>query len=118
MRAVVAGRRVGERFVDALVSVLQLDVLADHRDFDALLRAGRRGPTNFFQSLMSAGGVLRLEQLAHGLVQPLGLKHQRRFVDRVRHVAHFDHRTEVGMLQYIESLARTSEPRADARCGR
>ena len=37
--AIGARRRMGERFVNALISVLQMDVFSDDRDLHSLLRA-------------------------------------------------------------------------------
>ena len=37
--AILARRSVGERFVDAFIRVLQIDVFADDRDLDLFLRA-------------------------------------------------------------------------------
>ncbi len=67
--AIVAGGGVGERFVDAFVSVLQFDVFADDRDPDLLLRVD--DATNELPPVTEIGLVpFDMQELANELVEP------------------------------------------------
>ena len=89
--AILARGRVGERFVNAFVSVLQIDVFADDRDLDLLLRAD-----DALDELAPVRQVrrrrLELQQLANEFVEPFVVQHQRHLVNGVLDIARLDHR--------------------------
>ncbi len=101
--AILARGRVGERFVDAFVGVLQIDVFADDRDLDLLLRAD-----DALDEFPPVGQVRRrrvdVEQLANEIVEPLFVQHQRHLVNRVLHVARLDHAARRNVAKHRKLL--------------
>ncbi len=81
---------MGQRLIDALVGVLQVDVFADHGDLDLLFRADHT-----VDELPPVGQVGRrrfqVEQLADEGIEPLGVQHERHLVDGVLDVPGLDH---------------------------
>ena len=80
---------MGERFVDALIRILQIDVFADDGDLDLLLRTH-----DALYKLPPVSQVRRrrvdMQQLADQVIEPLSVEHQRHLVNRVLHVPRFD----------------------------
>ena len=58
--------------VDALIGVAHVHVFADDRDLDALLGLTTRS-TNFRRLLDRRSGVSEMQQVAHQLVESLGM---------------------------------------------
>src|SRR5581483_8383531 len=85
----VGDRAVGDRLVQALVGIDQVDVLADHRDVDGHPRIldGLDDPAPLAEIWRARPDV---ELLDHALVQPFVVEVQRHLVDR-RDVARRDH---------------------------
>ena len=87
--AILARPGMGERFVDALIRILQIDVFADDGDLDLLLRTHHA-----LYKLPPVSQVRRrridVKQLADQVVEPLGIQHQGHLVNRVLHVPRFD----------------------------
>src|SRR3989304_1166926 len=89
-RHFVGDSGVSQGFIQTLVRVLDLDVLAD--DPDPHPAAGRLDAANDLLPAREVGGPLReTEEPADALVEPLLVKGQRHLVDRV-HVASGDDR--------------------------
>ena len=113
-RGLVGDAAVGERLVEALVGVLQLDVLAHHPDATAAAR--RLHPAH---DLLPAGESIgrrgQPEQLDDGLVQALVVERERHLVDRV-HVPGRDHRLFLDVAEQRD-LGLGGGRRADGPCG-
>ena len=79
-----------ERFVDALVGILKLDVFTDDRDFHTLLRSDES--VDVFFPIRHVGCMrLEVKKAANSDIQAFGLKIQRCLVDSVSHIAGLDH---------------------------
>ncbi len=82
---------MSERFVNALVRVLQIDVFADDRDLHAFLRTD--DTLNKFAPVCEIRHRrFEVQQIADKFVEPFGVQHQRHFIDGMLDVARFDHR--------------------------
>ncbi len=102
--AIVARGGVGERFVDALVGVLQVDVFADDRDLDLLFRVD--DATNELAPVAQIGRRrFDLQQLADELIETFLVQHQRHLVNGVRHVARFDDRVRARRCRTWKAFA-------------
>ena len=88
-RTIMGSPGVGQRFVDALVSVLKLNVLADHGDADAFL-----GIDDAFDEFSPIAHVrfagLEVQDSADVFIEPFGLEVQGGFVDGILDVTRFD----------------------------
>ncbi len=103
--AILARGRVGERFVDAFVGVLQLDVFPDDRDLDLLFRA-HDALDEFPPIAQVRRRRFQMEKLADQFVESFLVQHQRHFVDRVLHVARLDHGPGRDVAKHGKLLAR------------
>ena len=99
----MARGRVGERFVDALVGILQLDVFADDRDLDLLLWVN--DAVDEFPPIAQIGrGRIDVQELADEVVETLLVQHQRHLVNRVRHIARLDDRVRADVAKHRKFL--------------
>ena len=80
-----------ERFVNTFVSVLQIDVFANDRNLNPLLRAD--DSLDKFSPVHQVGlRSLKIQKMAHEFVQALAVQHQRIFVNTVFDIARFNDR--------------------------
>ena len=87
--AIVGCAGVRQRFVDALVGVLQIDVFPDNGDLEIF--PGSNDPLDESAPLGHLRGRgIKPEQAADRLVQFFILERERKFVDRVVDVSHLD----------------------------
>ena len=104
-------RGVSERFVDAFVGVLQVDVFPDDRDLDLLLRVD--DATNELPPVAQIGRRrVDLEQLANEFVETFLVQHERHLVNRVRHIARLDDRVRADVAEHGKFLPDVGIERA------
>ena len=109
--AIMARRGVGERFVNAFVSVLQIDVFADDRDLDLLLRVD--DASNKLAPIAMVGlGRINVEETANEFVQSLLMQEERHFVNGMRHVTRFDYGVQADIAEQGELLPDVGVERA------
>ena len=107
---IVGDARMGDRLVNGLVGVLQLDVFADHPDRD--LVPGRPDASqDLGPDILGVRRRLELEHLDHEIVHPLLLQHERQFVDRGFHIALLDDRLDRHVAEQAELLAELGHQR-------
>ena len=95
---VVGDAAVDQRLVEALVALLQLDVLADHADADHAL-PGRGDLLDDLLPLLEARGAAPdVEELGQLVVEPLAVQLQRHLVDRL-HVEGGEDRARVDVAE-------------------
>ena len=90
-RTIVGGSGVRERFIDALIGILKLNVLAHHSNADAFLRID-----DAFDEFSPIAHVrlagLEIQDPADVFIEPFGLQVEGRFVDGILDITCFDDR--------------------------
>ena len=99
-----------QRLVDALIGVLQIDVLPDHGNFEIF--PGSNDPLDESAPLGHLRGRgIKPEQAADRIVQFFILEREREFVDCVVDVSHLDHGVERNITKKRKLLANFQNER-------